>query len=126
MSDKPTVSPGPQAMAEEIEALEYQCDLLTLRLARIETANDECVPMRVVDRLHAGEHPLVVWREYRGIDRSDLAKAAGVGDLELLAIEGGTWEPPLRVAVALALALDVDADDLVPWPQDDGDGAERD
>jgi len=56
-----------------------------------------------------------IWRRLRG-----------VGDLELLAIEGGTWEPPLRVAVALALALDVDADDLVPWPQDDGDGAERD
>ena len=107
-----------QAMAEDIDALEMQNDTLTLRLARLETANDERLPMAVVSRMSRGEHPLRVWREHRALDRAALAAASSVAEAEIAAIEDTGREPGLRDAVAIARALDVDADDLLPWPMD--------
>lgn len=105
--------------AQEIEELEYLNDLLTLQLARLETANDELIPASVVNRLSTGESPLRVWREHRKLEIAALAERARVPARAIAEIEGGRVEGPLRIFVALAEALSIDAEDLLPWPQED-------
>ena len=100
-----------------VEELEDQLDAALAMLARIETVNDEFVPATVVDRLSAGEPPLRVWREHRGLDIAALAQASSVDPALVAAIEQGV-EPGLRAAAALARVLRIDAEDLLPWRQD--------
>ncbi len=35
----------------------------------LDHGEDELIPSEVVEQLLAGEHPLKVWREYRGLTR---------------------------------------------------------
>lgn len=107
----------PQRLAEEIEELEHMNDILAMRLARYETANEEFVPGEVVDRLHRGEAPARVWREYRGLTIAEVATAAGLAESAIAEIETGAETVSLTSAKRIARALGVDVDDLVPWPQ---------
>jgi DNA-binding XRE family transcriptional regulator len=109
----------PQRLAEEVEHLEYENDVLAARLACYETVNEEFIPGELVDRFDAGEIPTRVWREYRGISVAELADSAGLTGEELSRLEAGQWEPGLRVMARIARALRVDVDELVPWPQGD-------
>ncbi|MBV9784446.1 MAG: helix-turn-helix transcriptional regulator [Acidisphaera sp.] len=93
-------------------------DLLLFKLAQIESANEELVPMALVKRLSAGEPPVLVWREHRGLAPDALARKASVTPETLQAIESGSAEGNLRTMSALARALRIDLEDLVPWPQD--------
>lgn len=106
------------ALARETEALEDHLDSVLLKLARIEQANDEAVPIAIVQRLWDGEVPITVWRAHRGLTREQLAEAARVPAEVVAAVENGKEDVPLRVMQALARALDVELDDLVPWPDD--------
>lgn len=119
MSGQQAGSADPQRLAEEIEELEYQNDVLAMRLAQYETANEEFIPGWVVDRLHAGEVPARVWRDYRGLSVQDVASAAGLDESVVAAIEAGTHEPGLRAMARVAQALRVEVDELVPWSQKD-------
>jgi DNA-binding XRE family transcriptional regulator len=101
--------------AREVEALEDQLDVVLLKLARAEQANEETVPLEIVRRLSAGEVPVTVWREYRGLSQAELAAAARVEPDILEAVERGKEDVPLRIMHAIAHALRVDLDDLVPW-----------
>nr|WP_294543652.1 helix-turn-helix transcriptional regulator [uncultured Rhodopila sp.] len=103
------------AAAREAEELEDQLDIALVKLARVEQANEETVPFEVVRRLSDGEVPVAVWREHRGLSRSDLASAAGVGVDVVEAVESGKEDVPLRIMQVFARALRVDLDDLVPW-----------
>jgi DNA-binding XRE family transcriptional regulator len=105
-------------LARDYAELEDRYDVLALMLARIETANEERIPGEIVHRLSAGQPPLTVWREHRGLSPEALAEKAGVSVADVRAIEAGA-EPRLRVAAALAKALGIDAEDLIPWPQDE-------
>jgi len=105
-------------LASDYDALEDQHDLLAAMLARVESANQELIPGKIVHRLSAGEAPITVWREYRELSPEALAEKAGVTLAEVHAIEAGA-EPRLRVAAALAKALGIDAEDLIPCPQDE-------
>jgi DNA-binding XRE family transcriptional regulator len=105
--------------AREIEELEDQVDALFARLARIETANDEFISWEMHKRLSEGESPVKVWREHRGISPGELAKAAGIPELQLVDLEAGGTEPGLRVMARIARALRLDVDDLIPAQQDD-------
>lgn len=107
------------AAARETEELEDKLDIALAKLARIEQANGETVPLDVVRRLSDGEVPLMVWREHRRLSQKELAAAADVGTDLLAAIENGKEDVPLRIMSAFARALRVDLDDLVPWSQDD-------
>ncbi len=104
-------------LARDYAELEDQHDVLAVQLARIESANEELIPGEIIHRLSAGDAPLAVWREHRGLTPEALAEKASVSVAEVRAIESGT-EPLLRTAAALAKALDIDAEDLIPWPQD--------
>jgi DNA-binding XRE family transcriptional regulator len=92
---------------------------MAIRLAQIETANDESVSGDVVHRMSRGEPPLKVWREYRGFSLIQLAGKAGVAEDIVRSVESEGADVSLRVAAALARALDVDAEDLIPWSQED-------
>jgi DNA-binding XRE family transcriptional regulator len=104
----------------ELEEMEDQRDAVTFMLARMEQANAEARPWSVVERLHAGEHPVAVFRDLRGMTRDDLAAAVGVGPAEVAAIETFEQEGGIRLLFAIARVLRVDLDDLVPWPDNDG------
>jgi len=104
-------------LARDYAELEDQHDVLAVQLARIESANEELIPGEIIHRLSAGDAPLTVWREHRGLTLEALAEKAGVSVAEVRAIESGK-DPLLRIAATLAKALNIDAEDLIPWPQD--------
>jgi DNA-binding XRE family transcriptional regulator len=104
-------------LALELEEMEDQRDAVTFMLARMEQANDETRPWSVVERLHAGEHPVAVFRDLRGMTRDELAEAAGVEPVVIEMIETFKQDGGIRLLLAIARALKVDLDDLVPWPE---------
>ncbi len=75
--------------------------------------DEESVPIEVVDRLLAGESPVRVWREYRGLRGVELAAAAGVAASYLSAIENRKKPGSINALKRLATALRVDVDDLI-------------
>ena len=107
--------------AREIEDMEDQRDAVTFMLARMEQANAETRPWSVVERLHAGEHPVAMFRDLRGVTCDDLAAVVGVESGVITAIETFEQKGGIRALLAIARALDVDLYDLVPW---EGAGAE--
>ncbi|HEV2301168.1 MAG TPA: helix-turn-helix transcriptional regulator [Stellaceae bacterium] len=76
------------------------------------TRDQETVPDEVVNRLIAGENPVKVWREHRGMSQRALAKRAGLNFSYLSQIETGARKGPIATMKKLADALDLDFDDL--------------
>jgi len=72
----------------------------------------ETVPSAVVDRLLAGEPPIRVWREHRGMTVQGLARAAEVSAPYVSQIESGKRRPTVAVLKRIAASLAVDLDDL--------------
>lgn len=98
------------ALAEEAQ------DAADAREAMRELASgeDEAIPAEVANRLLYGdEHPLKVWREYRGLTQESLGRAAGVGKSYISQIEAGNKSGSAKVLKKLAETLRVDMDDLV-------------
>lgn len=91
-------------------------DSADARKAQSELANgeDEAVPAEIVARLIAGdEHPLKIWREYRGLTQETLGNAASVGKSYISQIEAGSKTGSAKVLRILAETLGVDMDDLL-------------
>lgn len=104
-------------LSRRLEQLESERDALALQLARLQDANAERVPAAVVRRLAAGEAPLRVWREHRGLSLRALAATAGISPAMLSEMETGKKEGSVRTLLSLARALGVDLDDLVSWEE---------
>jgi len=72
------------------------------------------IPNEIADRLAFDkEHPLKVWREYRGMSQEQLGAIAAISTAQIALIEAGMQRgsiPELRV---LAGVLDVELDDLI-------------
>ena len=83
--------------------------------ARVAAGEDEYVPIEVTRRLLAGEAPVRVWREHRGVSARALASRAGVSAAYLSQIETGKKPGSFDAMARLARALDVDMEDLEPW-----------
>ena len=81
-------------------------------MAALESGEDELIPSEMVDRLLARESPVLVWRQYRGMTPTALAKAAKVSLKRLAAIETGSRPAGLATRNALAKALRIDLEDL--------------
>jgi DNA-binding XRE family transcriptional regulator len=79
------------------------------RLARGE---DELIPLEIAERRLAGESPVKVWREHRGITQEALAKASTVSRPMIAAIEAGHKRGGIATLKKLARALRVDLDNL--------------
>lgn len=103
-----------------LEQLEDLHDIQRYDAARAEVAagEDELIPARVIERLAAGEPPVCVWREHRGLAQQTVATAAGITLHRLAALEttDAAAATPQELG-ALANALSLDVDDLKPWPQ---------
>lgn len=80
---------------------------------RYARGEEETVPASVVDRLLAGETPLRVWREHRGMTAGQLAAAVQMTPAHISKIESGKGEPSVSLLKKLALVLRLDMESLV-------------
>lgn len=104
-----------------IELAEDTKDAMDARQAmeELRSGEDEAIPSEIVDRLLSGEeHPVKVWREYRGLTQEGLGLAADVGKSYISQIESGRKTGSAKLLKALASALKVDIDDLINESED--------
>ena len=78
----------------------------------LEDPDQELVPFTLVKRIADGEHPVRVWREYRGMRAGELATAAGIAASYLSDIENGKKPASINAMKRIAISLDVTIDDL--------------
>jgi DNA-binding XRE family transcriptional regulator len=104
-------------LERRLDEAEDEIDARDLRLARIEDAlrGEDLIPAEMVKRLLAGEPPVRVWREHRGLSLRELARRAEVSAPLLSEIERGQKDGSISTLARLARVLGVDLDDLVPW-----------
>jgi len=79
---------------------------------RTKASPQEFVPAALVDRLIAGESPVKVWREHRGLTQQVLADKTGISKPFLSQIENERRGASVDVLKRLAAALGIDLDDL--------------
>ena len=71
------------------------------------------MPFELVKRIAGGEHPVRVWREYRGMKTGELAAAAGLAASYLSDIENGKKPGSVKTMKRIAAALNVTVYDLI-------------
>lgn len=113
--------PVPPVVARDLAAFQHR--FATLREAAEDrdatdayrrTRDQESVPDEILGRLLAGENPVRVWREHRGLSLRGLAEKSGTTPSALSAIETGKSEGRPATLRRLAQVLGVDLDDLIP------------
>jgi len=82
-------------------------------MAALASGEDEMIPGDHARRLIAGESPLRVYRELRGLTQMALAMLSGVNRVQITDIESGKRGGSVETFRKLALALQVTVDDLV-------------
>jgi len=70
------------------------------------------IPDEIVRRELAGESPIKLWREHRGLTQQDVALRAGISKPYLSQIETGKRQGTVETLLAIALALDLPFDIL--------------
>ena len=94
-------------------ALEEMLEDAAATAAYHSSRDQERVPIELVDRLLAGENPVKVWRDHRGLSQRDLAARAGLNFAYLSQVETGARNGSIQTMKKLAEALGVDLDDLI-------------
>ena len=84
---------------------------------------EETIPASVVDRLLAGEDPIRVWREHRGLSAAALARELEVTPAHVSKLETGKGNPSIALLRRIAATLDVDLDSLLGPEQPRADAA---
>ena len=79
----------------------------------LEDPDQELVPFELVKRIADGEHPVRVWRNYRGRKAGELAAIANVAASYLSDIENGKKPGSVKAMKCIADALNVTVDDLI-------------
>ena len=79
----------------------------------IARGEEELIPAGYAKRLIAGESPVRVWREFRGLTQMALFEASGVNRVQIADIEAGRKSGSVETIRKLADALGVSIDDLV-------------
>ncbi len=74
---------------------------------------EELIPAEYVKRMLAGESPLRVWRDYRGMTQTALSDTSGVNRVQIANIEAGTRTGSVDTLKKLADALGITVDDLI-------------
>lgn len=72
------------------------------------------MPDAVRERVEAGDNPILVWREERGLTREALAGFIGFQEDDIEAFESGEITPSVEICQMLAMALDVDFEQVIP------------
>ena len=81
-------------------------------MAAIARGDEELVPEAFAKRLIAGESPVRVWRELRGLTQAALSTGSGVNRVQIANIESGAKSGSVATLRKLADALGVGLDDL--------------
>ena len=79
----------------------------------LDDPDQELVPLDLAKRIAEGEHPVRVWREFRGMKGTELAGTAGVAASYLSDIENGKKPGSIKALKGIAAALNVTVDDLI-------------
>ena len=98
----------------DVERLFEQLEDLEARAAYIATRAEERFPAEVVEGLCAGENPVRIFREHRGLSPALLAEESGLAGSYLAAIESGSRRASAKALSALAAVLQVAVEDLRP------------
>ena len=117
----PTITLGGEEYAvvprAEYEALRNAVDEDAMDAAIIQRAlevpNQELVPFELAKRIAGGEHPVRVWRDYRGMKGTELAAAAGIVGSYLSDIENGKKPGSVKAMKRIADVLNITVDDLI-------------
>jgi mRNA interferase RelE/StbE len=75
--------------------------------ARLQTGEDELIPLEIAERRLRGEPALRIWREYRKLTQEQLAKKAKVSRALIAAIETRRKAGSVSTWKMLGAALDV-------------------
>jgi DNA-binding XRE family transcriptional regulator len=120
MNDTVTLSRAEyESLLDRIEDAEDKAaiDRLEARIAKVgfTEATKDYLPIQLVERLIAGEHPIRVWRAHRGVTREALAQKAGVAPSYLTEIETRKKPGSFEAMIKLAAALGISLDDIAAW-----------
>jgi DNA-binding XRE family transcriptional regulator len=85
----------------------------TRKISAAIAVGEETFPADFVKRLSSGESRLKVWREYRKLTLSKLAKTCGVSIPAISQIENAKRTPSVDLLIKLSKALSCDMEDLV-------------
>jgi DNA-binding Xre family transcriptional regulator len=77
------------------------------------TRDQGTVPIAMARRRVAGENPIKLWREYRGLTLKALGHRAGISKSYLSLLEAGERHGTVATLKKIAEALEVDLDELV-------------
>lgn len=80
---------------------------------KLAAGEEELIPAEFANRMIEGESPLRVYREYRELTQSALAKKSDVNRVQIADIEAGRSSGSVATLQKLSGALDVMIDDLV-------------
>lgn len=112
-----------QAMLDAVADAEDVAALRTAEAREKEigkaAARADHLPVELVLRLLAGEHPVRIWRDHRGLSPQALADLAGIARSYLVEIEGRRKPGSVAAYRRLAKALGLTVDDLLPPEADD-------
>ena len=113
--------PLPVVVKECLEKLERHYDTLREMIEEQEAADafqrtrdQEAVPDEIVGRLLAGESPIRVWREHRGLSLRALASQVGMSPSMLSDMETGKSEGRPGILRKIASTLRISTDELMP------------
>lgn len=95
--------------------MELQNDvrLMESALARIDSGDDEIIPISLTVRRLNGESTIKIWREFREMTQEKLAEVSGVSRGMIANIESGRKQPGIGSLKKLARALNCDIGNLV-------------
>lgn len=76
-----------------------------------ETTKPETFPDALAERLIAGEHPIRVFRDYRGLSQGELAAMAGTTQVTISQIETGARTGSFEMLKLISAALKIEIDE---------------
>jgi len=97
-----------------IEARETIDDVAAFDAAtrKLASGEEELLPADMVNRIIAGENPIKVWRQYRGLTEKDIADKSSVAQAYISQIENGQRAGTVETLKKIAAALNVSLDDI--------------
>ncbi len=97
-----------------VEAAEELADIAAYdrAMTAVTAGSEELIPAEYANRLIAGESPIRVYRDLRGMTQAVLSDASGVNRVQIANIESGQKRGSIDTLRKLADALKVTLDDL--------------
>lgn len=112
--DEATVALGAGPSSAVGEAAELAEDIAAYDAAKAED-DGNALPHAVVVRLAAGENPIKVFRQWRGLTQAELARSLNSSAAYISQLETGARSPGNKILFKLADALDMEFTTLFDW-----------